>query len=113
MVAINKRAIDLQNGLRYPPVGLFVEGTVSNGRYLLEFKKGAFQTFLPIKMFIIKYGDAGWKPYLDVLHPIYVVFLTLCQLYTSVTIIEFDTYFPNHLGCVVEDDWAKYANACK
>ena len=42
MVVINKRAIDVQNGLRYPPVGLFVEGTVSNGRYLLEFKKGAF-----------------------------------------------------------------------
>ena len=42
MVAIDKRAIDVQNGLRYPSVGLFVEGTVSNGRYLLEFKKGAF-----------------------------------------------------------------------
>jgi len=33
--AINKRAINIQKGQKYPPIGLFVEGTVSNGRYLL------------------------------------------------------------------------------
>jgi len=40
-----------------------VEGTVSNGRYLLSFKKGAFQKFFPIKMFIIKYETHGFSLY--------------------------------------------------
>ena len=54
----------MQKGLKFPPISLFPEGTVSNGRHLLSFKKGAFVSFIPIKMIIIKFGDRGWSPYL-------------------------------------------------
>ena len=61
--AVTRRAINVQKGLKFPTIGLFPEGTVSNGRHLLSFKKGAFVSFIPIKMIIIKYGDKGWSPY--------------------------------------------------
>ena len=63
MEAINRRANNVQKGLKFPPISLFPEGTVSNGRHLLSFKKGAFASLNPIKMIIIKYGDRGWSPY--------------------------------------------------
>ena len=61
--AVKRRAINVQKGLKFPPICLFPEGTVSNGRHLLSFKKGAFVSFIPIKMIIIKHGDKGWSPY--------------------------------------------------
>ena len=62
MEAINRRANNIQKRLKFPPICLFPEGTISNGRHLISFKKGAFASLNPIKMIIRKYGDRGWSP---------------------------------------------------
>lgn len=50
--------VDLVNkGYNYPPLIIFPEGTVSNGRYLLSFKRGAFERLEPVKIYLLKYND--------------------------------------------------------
>lgn len=36
---------------------MFPEGTCSNGKYLLSFKKGAFEPLAPIKIVYFKFYD--------------------------------------------------------
>ena len=38
-----------------PPILIFPEGTVSNGRAILQFKNGAFDTLTPITIFSMRY----------------------------------------------------------
>lgn len=45
----------LSEGKKLPPICVFPEGTVSNGNYLLSFKKGAFEPKLPIKIILLEY----------------------------------------------------------
>ena len=41
-------------GKNMSPLCIFPEGTTSNNRYLLSFKKGAFEPNVPIKMRLFK-----------------------------------------------------------
>ena len=47
--AIIKRQKDFIEGKPVMPFMIFPEGTTSSGRHLLEFKRGAFYSLLPIK----------------------------------------------------------------
>ena len=51
--AIMKRQKDFIEGKNVMPFMIFPEGTTSSGRHLLEFKRGAFYSLLPIKPNII------------------------------------------------------------
>ena len=37
------------------PIAIFPEGCTTNGKYLIEFKKGAFDSLLPVQPHCIKY----------------------------------------------------------
>jgi lysophosphatidylcholine acyltransferase/lyso-PAF acetyltransferase len=77
------------------PLLVFAEGTVTSGKHIMKFKKGAFHSLLPIKPSIInttlnKYhlsvGAAGLLPH----------FLkTLCYLYNNIEITELPVMKPN------------------
>lgn len=49
----------------YPPIHIFPEGTTSNGKCVIGFKRGAFEHFLPIKIFCLKYDVRNFYPSLD------------------------------------------------
>ena len=42
-----------------------MEGTTTNGDYLISFKKGAFDIKEPIKIFCFKYENRHFNPGLD------------------------------------------------
>lgn len=58
---IKRRAQDTND---WPVTGLFPEGTVSNGKFLLQFRAGAFQAGVPVQPVIVKYKfrhcDPSW-----------------------------------------------------
>lgn len=56
---IKERVNLIKDGKNFPPVLLFPEGTTSNGKYVLSFKKGAFAPFEPIKIYALKLEDRG------------------------------------------------------
>ena len=51
---ILKRQLDYAKGTAFMPLCLYPEGTTSNGRSIISFKKGAFYSLTPIKMFLMK-----------------------------------------------------------
>ena len=54
---LKKRQKDFYEGNILSPLLLFPEGTTTNGKYILKFKKGAFYSLLPIKPQIILLDD--------------------------------------------------------
>lgn len=111
---------DLQERARYikshpwtPPLLFFAEGTTTNGSALLSFKKGAFLPGLPVKIVALKYNTEKFSPALDILGGYISFFLTMLQFSNSLTVYEFDTFYPDHLKLKGEEDWEKYANKAR
>ena len=56
-IELEKRQRDFYEGKILTPLCIFPEGTTTNGKYILKFKKGAFYNLLPIKPQIILLGN--------------------------------------------------------
>ena len=54
---LEQRQIDFYEGKILAPLLLFPEGTTTNGKYILKFKRGAFYNLLPIKPQLILLED--------------------------------------------------------
>jgi lysophosphatidylcholine acyltransferase/lyso-PAF acetyltransferase len=54
---LEERQRDFYEGRYFAPLLLFPEGTTTNGKYILKFKKGAFYSLLPIKPQVILLDD--------------------------------------------------------
>ena len=107
---------------KIPPFLIFPEGTVTSGNHILRFKKGAFNSLLPLKPVIIKtnlndnfhmsIGSAELFPHL---------IRTLCYLYHDVEIIELPVIAPtkymyeyySELHPELREDWEKYAEVTR
>jgi lysophosphatidylcholine acyltransferase / lyso-PAF acetyltransferase len=74
-----------------------MQGTTTNGRYLLPFKTGAFVAGKPIQPVLISYGQARGKPALswETIGALRHVFLVLSFLIHSACIIELPLYQPS------------------
>jgi len=57
---VTERQKQIYEGTISMPLLIFPEGTISSGRCLLEFKKGAFDGLYPLKPFIIKNGNKNF-----------------------------------------------------
>ena len=51
---IEQRQNDIMRQRSLMPIIIFPEGTTSNGRNIIQFKKGAFYSLSPVKIFILK-----------------------------------------------------------
>lgn len=71
-----------------PPVLIFPEGTVSHGRSLIKFKKGAFVLNKPIKIFALRYGGNGFISSISNVHPLIAIIFSLSQLNNSLELLE-------------------------
>ena len=112
--AIKHRA-DLAQVTSMAPLGIFPEGTVSNGRVLLTFKKGAFFTKCPIKVLCVRYefGPDGFSYYNGSMRSadLFVMYFSRLDC-KGITVYEFDDLFdPTYLNIDPndEDGWEIYA----
>ena len=110
---IKSRVNQIKQGSQIPQVLIFPEGTTTNGEYLISFKKGAFLPLAPIKIKCLKYNNPRFNPSLDVLGAGITFLLTFCQFSNSLTIYEYDNFYPDYLNLKDENDWQIYANKVK
>ena len=95
MEQIEDRQTKFQRKEIESPLMLFPEGTVTAGKHIMKFKKGAFNSLLPVKPttinttlsnFHLSVGSAGLLPHFV---------RTFCFLYHNVSITELPVMTPN------------------
>ena len=119
---IKTRAARVNSHGDISPLLIFPEGTVSNGRSLIGFKKGAFQSGDLIKIYMLKYNPepGSYAFTMSNMSTLYSVILSMSQLTNTIEEIEFlepfdpeyiyqrDQIDRNH-----EDAWKHVAAAVK
>jgi 1-acyl-sn-glycerol-3-phosphate acyltransferase len=94
VLEILKERMEKASHGKISPICVFAEGTVSNGRSLMKFKKGAFVTDTPIKIMGIKWGsDTQFCPSIANINIIVAIFFTWCQPFTDLEVHELDQDF--------------------
>jgi len=71
---------------------------VSSGKHILEFKKGAFASILPIKPYIIKNNNRKFDLSGGVLNLFTHLLISLCYFYHNIEVFDLPIILP-------EDDW--------
>lgn len=89
---IRERIEAVQAGSHLPPLLIFPEGTTSNGRYVLPFKRGAFSNLQPVKVVCLRYEDGYFNLALDNLG-MAAILLAMTQLSNKGTLYEFEGLF--------------------
>lgn len=78
------------------PLILSPEGTISNGKYLLKFKRGAFDSYLPIKPYLLKNYNS--KKYFNIcsgsMHLGLHLMICLCYFYNNVELYDLPVIEP-------------------
>ena len=96
-----------------PQLVIFPEGTSSNCLSILEFKKGAFKDFKPMKIVGIKFSEDYFIPYNDEIKHLGISMMTMSNWYNTATFYEIDTaYDPKYLNIDPndKDGWKIYAD---
>ena len=92
---------------KYPPVCIYPEGGNSNAEMLMQFKRGAFASMLPVKPLALKYTYNTFAPTYDCVA--FLVFLVMvgssggfhCE------VIELPAFVPNEYLLKTHADKAK------
>lgn len=115
---IKERQVDFMNKNNKTPILIYPEGTVSSGKYILEFKKGAFQSKLPIKPIYSEVDNEGYginlcpMPFLEHFYYIFCFIWRKTKFY-ELPIIECNEYMiKNHSiqGESHEDTYTRISN---
>jgi len=65
---------------------IFPEGTTTNGKYIVEFKKGPFLPFAPIRPYAFKFDSESFNPFMDEIPEFLLLILTFCKLRNKLTV---------------------------
>ena len=116
---LEKRQKDFYEGRILTPLCLFPEGTTTNGKYILKFKRGAFYSLLPIKPQIILLGNnLDYSVAIGVGSAIMNYFRSLCYFGCKINLCELPVIKPTeymfekygHLG---EEKWEVFAEVTR
>ena len=78
MELIKQRCDFIMEGKKFPSILIYPEGTTTNGKYIISFKRGAFAHMFPVKIFCLKYDARNFHPAVEPLNPLLHFILTLC-----------------------------------
>ena len=118
-VELEKRQKDFYEGRILSPLCLFPEGTTTNGKYILKFKRGAFYSLLPIKpQIILLDNNLNYSVALGVGSAIMNYFRSLCYFGCKINLCELPVIKPteymfekySHLG---EEKWEVFAEVTR
>ena len=118
-VELEKRQKDFYEGRILSPLCLFPEGTTTNGKYILKFKRGAFYSLLPIKpQIILLDNDLNYSVAIGVGSAIMNYFRSLCYFGCKINLCELPVIKPteymfekySHLG---EEKWEVFAEVTR
>ena len=116
---LEKRQKDFYEGKILTPLCLFPEGTTTNGKYILKFKRGAFYSLLPIKpQIILLDNNLNYSVAIGVGSAIMNYFRSLCYFGCKINLCELPVIKPteymfekySHLG---EDKWEIFAEVTR
>lgn len=62
-----------------PSLLIFPEGTTTNAKYVVNFKRGAFESMCPVKLLTLKYECQGFDMAMDEMGQFCHVLLVLCH----------------------------------
>ena len=116
---LEKRQKDFYEGKILTPLCLFPEGTTTNGKYILKFKRGAFYSLLPIKpQIILLDNNLNYSVAIGVGSAIMNYFRSLCYFGCKINLCELPVIKPteymfekySHLG---EEKWEIFAEVTR
>lgn len=116
---IANRQKDLMSGKEKTQLAIYPEGTMTNGTYIIKFKRGAFMTLLPLKLHIekIDHSEENSLAVAAMDFPLHMI-LACCYLWHNVTFLDLPVIKPTEymyekykdLG---EEKWMIYMNVTK
>ena len=118
-VELEKRQKDFYEGRILSPLCLFPEGTTTNGKYILKFKRGAFYSLLPIKpQIILLDNNLNYSVAIGVGSAVMNYFRSLCYFGCKINLCELPVIKPteymfekySHLG---EEKWEVFAEVTR
>ena len=118
-VELEKRQKDFYEGRILSQLCLFPEGTTTNGKYILKFKRGAFYSLLPIKpQIILLDNNLNYSVAIGVGSAVMNYFRSLCYFGCKINLCELPVIKPteymfekySHLG---EEKWEVFAEVTR
>jgi lysophosphatidylcholine acyltransferase/lyso-PAF acetyltransferase len=91
---ISTHVSDFASGAKSNPLLIFPEGSTTNGRYLLQFKRGAFACLPVIQPFLLSYGGEV-SPDMIALTPLLTFYLCCCGGPSVLSHVKLPVFKPN------------------
>ena len=118
---IRKRCERVRQHGDVAPLMIFPEGTVTNGRTLMSFKKGPFVNGDPIKIYVVKYNtDSQMAASIININPLFAFIINVTQFWNTLELMEYEDHFDpewvyKKYGLKKEDPhaWEKVASETK
>jgi len=120
---VKNKQIDIHSGKDLSKFMIFPEGTTSNNIGILDFKKGAFISELPIKPYVIKFDSLNRISLaMDVIEMLYHFLIVISVPFHYVEIIDLPVFVPNKelfddnvndIDNKKKERWEKYAEILK
>lgn len=118
---VKNKQKEIHSGKDLSKFMIFPEGTTSNSAGILDFKKGAFVSELPIKPFVIKFDSLNRISLaMDVIEMLYHVLIVISVPFHFVEIVDLPVFSPNEelfeecgKGDCKKERWEVYAEILK
>ena len=110
MKKIQERCTLFKNCDGLPQLLIFPEGTNTNGKSMLHFKRGAFNNYENLQVICLEYQQQPFNLMIDDLGIGTDILMALCWWKHHLTVHVFDVFNPEYLGLKGDDDWEKYAS---
>lgn len=116
---IKERQQNAEKGITNP-ICIFPEGATTNGEGLLKFKKGAFESMMPVQPICMKYWSARCNfQHGDASSTAAWICMTLQTVVTTFTVYQMPIFEPNeyfwlnHWNAESEEKWEAYARVIR